>query len=340
MAGRDFFAFFGVCCAAALTFFGLLCGVAYLVGLLPDDMPSRMERAGILTVSSAEESRAPEDESHEQSVFSKEAKQAAEESSPEETGLIAVASLDLSRKNAKDGLSLQNETSYKINLSDYADISAAAGDIRGAPPTVLIYHTHGTESYSPGASYDASYGFRSEDITQNVVSAGEALCDSLRACGIFALHDEIMYDKDDFSAAYTKSRAAVEEWLIKYPTVRYVIDIHRDSVSSSGSAAAAVAEIEGRRAAQIMFVVGTDEKAGRHTGWETNLALAVKLQSALAAISPSLVRPVYLRKASFNQDVSPGALLIEIGSQGNTAEEAAYSAYLLAKVMAECLSGE
>ena len=89
-----------------------------------------------------------------------------------------------------------------------------------------------------------------------------------------------------------------------------------------------------------MFVVGTDEKAGRHTGWETNLALAVKLQSALAAISPSLVRPVYLRKASFNQDVSPGALLIEIGSQGNTAEEAAYSAYLLAKVMAECLSGE
>ena len=340
MAERNLFAFFGVCCASALAFLGLLSGVAYLVGLLPDDMPLRLERAGMIAASSAEESRAPEEESVFSSAVNEETKRAEDESAPEEAGLIAVASLDLSRKNAKDGLSLQNETSYKIDLSEYANATVAAGDIYGAPPTVLIYHTHGTESYSPGASYDASYGFRSEDISKNVVSAGEALCDSLRAYGVFAIHDENMYDKDDFSAAYTKSRAAVEEWLKKYPTVRYVIDIHRDSVSSGGAAAAAVAEIEGRRAAQIMFVVGTDEKAGRHTGWETNLALAVKLQTSLAAISPSLVRPVYLRKASFNQDISPGALIIEIGSQGNTAEEAAYSAYLLAKVMAECLSGE
>ncbi|MBP5755494.1 MAG: stage II sporulation protein P, partial [Clostridia bacterium] len=154
----------------------------------------------------------------------------------------------------------------------------------------------------------------------------------------FAIHDLNMYDEGDFSAAYSKSRAATEEWLKKYPSIRYVLDIHRDSVESGGLAAAAVAEVEGRRAAQIMIVVGTDEKAGRHTGWKTNLANAVKLWKALYAISPSLVRPIYLRSASFNQDISPGALIIEVGSQGNTLEEAQESARLLARAMAECFS--
>ena len=329
MTERGFFAFFGACCAGALAMIGLMAGAAYAVSLLPDDTPERLEKLGFIRgVSLAEESAVLSD------AASDEPYPASEESGEESSGaaLAASVTLDLSRGGGK--IYLQNETAYKVSARDALDGANAAGDIRGTPPTVLVFHTHGTESYA-GSGSD-----RSENTKENVVAAGEALCDALRSLGIFALHDTNMYDKDDFSAAYAKSRAAAEEWIRRFPAVRYIIDVHRDSVESGGVAAAAVAEVEGRRAAQIMIVVGTDEKAGRHTGWKDNFSLALKLQEELMKISPSLVRPIYLRSASFNQDLSPGALLIEIGTQGNTLEEAEYSAELLANAMASCFSDE
>lgn len=327
MTERGFFAFFGACCAGALAILGLMVGAAYAVSLLPDDTPERLEKLGLMRgVSFAEESAVSLDGAADEPCSASE--ESGEESSA--AALAASVTLDLSRGGGK--IYLQNETSYKVSADDAKDGENAAGDIRGTPPTVLVFHTHGTESYA-GSGSD-----RSENINENVVAAGEALCDALRDLGIFALHDTNMYDKDDFSAAYAKSRAAAEEWLKKFPTVRYIIDIHRDSVESGGVAAAAVANVEGRRAAQIMIVVGTDEKAGRHTGWKENFSLAIRLQEELIKISPSLARPIYLRSASFNQDLSPGALLIEIGAQGNTLEEAEYSAKLLAKAMSDCFS--
>lgn len=331
MTERKIFAYFGICCAGALAMLGLMFGAAYLVSLLPEDTPERLERLGVIKPApSYEDSSAPPPEES-GSALSEET-----DFSEENGALFVPASLDLSRRSSGE-VTLQNETSYKLDLSK-AELPRTEGEIRGTPPTVLVYHTHGTESYSPFGGYGGSYSFRSEDVTENVVAAGEALCDALREYGVFALHDLNMYDKDDFSLSYSKSRDACEEWMNKYSTLRYIIDIHRDSVKSGGLAAAAVAVVEGKRAAQIMIVVGTDEKAGRHTGWKTNLANAVKLWKALYAISPSLVRPIYLRSASFNQDISPGALIIEVGSQGNTLEEAEESARLLARAMAECFS--
>ncbi|MBP5657785.1 MAG: stage II sporulation protein P [Clostridia bacterium] len=331
MTERKIFAYFGICCAGALAMLGLMFGAAYLVSLLPEDTPERLEKLGVIKPApSYEDSSAPPPEDGESAISGD------TDFSEENGGLFVPVSLDLSRRSSGE-VTLQNETSYKLDLSK-AELPHTEGAIRGTPPTVLVYHTHGTESYSPSGGYGGSYSFRSEDTAKNVVAAGEALCDALREYGVFALHDLNMYDKDDFSLSYSKSRDACEEWMKKYPALRYIIDIHRDSVKSGGLAAAAVAEVEGRRAAQIMIVVGTDEKAGRHTGWKTNLANAVKLWKALYAISPSLVRPIYLRSASFNQDISPGALIIEVGSQGNTLEEAQESARLLARAMAECFS--
>ncbi len=331
MTERKIFAYFGICCAGALAMLGLMFGAAYLVSLLPEDTPERLEKLGVIKPApSYEDSSAPPPEDGESAISGD------TDFSEESGGRFLPVSLDLSRRSSGE-VTLQNETSYKLDLSK-AELPRTEGEIRGTPPTVLVYHTHGTESYSPSGGYDGAYSFRSEDTAKNVVAAGEALCDALREYGVFALHDLNMYDKDDFSLSYSKSRDACLEWMKKYPALRYIIDIHRDSVKSGGLAAAAVAEVEGRRAAQIMIVVGTDEKAGRHTGWKTNLANAVKLWKALYAISPSLVRPIYLRSASFNQDISPGALIIEVGSQGNTLEEAQESARLLARAMAECFS--
>ena len=332
MTERKFFAFFGVCCAAALAFLGLMVCTAYLVTLLPEDTPARLESAGLIVASESEDisqnGGTPSGEYQTEESVSR-----AEESAPEAR---AVVTLDLSRGGGK--IYIQNETAYAVDPAGYFSLPNAAGDITGVQPTVLVFHTHGTESYAEGGTYTENADFRSTDITRNVVAAGEALCDALRQYGIFAVHDLNMYDEGDFSAAYSKSRAATEEWLKKYPSIRYVLDIHRDSVESGGAAAAATAVIEDKRAAQIMIVVGTDERAGRHTGWERNFSLAVKLQTALQEISPRLARPIYLRSASFNQDISPGALLIEIGSGGSTLAEAEYSASLLARAMAECFS--
>lgn len=124
---------------------------------------------------------------------------------------------------------------------------------------MLILHTHGTESYLPdGAdSYDEDESFRSENTEENVVAVGRVFADTLRGAGISVIHDETMYDRDDFNAAYTSSRAAVYDWLEKYPSIRYVFDLHRDSVfTADGENQKPVAEIGGETAAQIMLVVG------------------------------------------------------------------------------------
>ena len=198
---------------------------------------------------------------------------------------------------------------------------------------MLILHTHGTESYLPdGAdSYDEDESFRSENTEENVVAVGRVFADTLRSAGISVIHDETMYDRDDFNAAYTSSRAAVYDWLEKYPSIRYVFDLHRDSVfTADGENQKPVAEIGGETAAQIMLVVGTDQGGADHAGWRQNLTVAVAYQQLLNADYPTLARPICLRTASFNQQCLPGMLLLEIGACGNTLTEAKRAARLAA----------
>ena len=231
------------------------------------------------------------------------------------------------------GLYLHNTTDYNVDLNAFTNRTYPVKPSGESGPQVLILHTHGTESYLPdGAdSYDEDESFRSENTEENVVAVGRVFADTLRSAGISVIHDETMYDRDDFNAAYTSSRAAVYDWLEKYPSIRYVFDLHRDSVfTADGENQKPVAEIGGETAAQIMLVVGTDQGGADHAGWRQNLTVAVAYQQLLNADYPTLARPICLRTASFNQQCLPGMLLLEIGACGNTLTEAKRAARLAA----------
>jgi stage II sporulation protein P len=145
-----------------------------------------------------------------------------------------------------------------------------------------------------------------------------------------------MFDESSYNTSYNNSSAAVQKAIKKYPSLRYIIDIHRDSVTDeNGNCVSADFTYNEKNAAQMMFVVGTDEGGSGHTEWRNNLTTVLHLQDRLCAAAPSSMRPINLRKASFYQDKSPGAMLVEIGTVGNTLEEAKISAELFANALAD-----
>lgn len=241
-----------------------------------------------------------------------------------------------------------NETRYKPDidalLAKYQKDSIPAAvytPLSVTPePVVLIIHTHGTESYaSPGAtSYSLDNLPRSEDATQNIIAVGKAMRDEFLANGIPALHCEIMHDKDSYRDSYKKSLQTVLAYLEKYPSIKYVFDVHRDALIGSGTITKCVYEQNGVSTAQVMFVVGTDEGGADYPHWQNNLAFALAAQSLAAKRYPGMMRPINLRKASFNAQYSYRSLLIEVGSCANTLAEAKTAGTQIASVLSELIA--
>lgn len=210
-------------------------------------------------------------------------------------------------------------------------------------PQVLIYHTHATESYENyiGEWYDTRNSWRDTEHTNNMTAVGERLKTALEAEGITVLHDTTLHDYPSYSGSYERSWETVERYLKEYPSIRVVLDLHRDGILyDDGSVAKPVfTTADGRRAAQIMVAVACDDGSGTLTHWQQNLRFAAELTAEAASRTPGLMRPVYFICRSYNQELSPGALLLEMGTNGNTLEEACLSAELLAPALAEVLRG-
>ena len=223
-------------------------------------------------------------------------------------------------------LNIINHTKFNVDLNKFlaqnVNISAKND---GVSPLVLIVHTHGSESYLPAGVdfYAEDESFRSETYENTVVNVGDVLAERLNALGIPTVHDRTMYDTTDFNKSYTFSRAGVKKMLEKYPTISFVIDLHRDSIfDAKGNNIKPLTVTDGEECAQIMLVVGTNEAGASHPGWRDNLTFATHLQQSLNTRYPTLARPINLRSAAFNQALSKGSLLIEVGACGNTIEEA------------------
>lgn len=261
---------------------------------------------------------------------------------PPEGALTVLAESFCRYTSAEDAaLYLNNGTSYRVNLEEYLTRSypisiPAASD----EPLVLILHTHGSESYLPAGVdyYLPDEDFRSTDPQETVVAVGEVLAETLRGMGIPVLHDTTMYDLTDFNRAYTYSRAAAQRALAEHPSIRYILDVHRDSIfARDGTCEKALTTIDGVDAAQVMLVVGTDQGGASHPYWRQNLTVATHLEDLLNRLYPTLARPINLRTAAFNQALSTGSLLLEVGSCGNTIEEANTAARLFAVAFAAML---
>lgn len=214
---------------------------------------------------------------------------------------------------------------------------------QGGEPQILIYHTHATESYetSPGECYDLRSTWRSTDDTENMAAVGEALKEALEAEGFTVLHDTTQHDYPSYNGSYERSRETVESYLKQYPGITVLLDLHRDAILyEDNTVVKPVVQTESGKAAQVMIAVGWDPDGDSNPHWQQNLCFAAELTARAQADTPGLMRPVYFIERSYNQFLSPGALLLEFGSNGNTLEEAKLAAKLLAPSLAAVLRGE
>ncbi len=250
--------------------------------------------------------------------------------SPENTRIVPTT--------IEGGLTIKNQTSYQIDMGqlirDGTDIR-----LKADKPQILIIHTHSSEAYTQSGAdfYEPSDVNRTEDTNFNIVRVGDELTAVLRAAGLKVLHDRGIYDYPSYTGSYTRSGQAVENYLAENPDIRIVIDVHRDSLGENGVIYKTLAEEEGKCASQVMLLVGTDESGLSHDNWRSNLSLAMYLQNAVSGAHPTLMRPVMLVPQRYNQDLAPGALILEVGSDGNTLQEALNAVRLFGTAAAPAL---
>lgn len=210
----------------------------------------------------------------------------------------------------------------------------------GSEPQVLIVHTHATESFEPFDRdfCDTSYTWRSTDNTQNVVYLGDIITQQLEEAGIGVIHDSTQHDYPSYNGSYERSAATIRKWLDQYPSIKVVIDVHRDAVESpAGNLIKPIAVIDGEKTAQVMIIAGCDDGTMNMPQWDRNLRWAAALQTTAETLYPGLTRPVFFCYRKYNMDLTGGSLLIEFGSHGNTLEETARAAQYMGHAMAQTL---
>ncbi len=236
------------------------------------------------------------------------------------------------------GMRVRNGTGYWVDaaelLSQGPGLTLPAEDVQ-----ILIIHTHGSEAYTQAGldRYTASDANRTEDTQFNVVRIGDELTDILTEAGLRVIHDRGIYDYPSYTGSYTRAEAAIGQYLENFPGIRVVLDIHRDALGSNGVVYKTMAEEEGTVASQIMLLVGTDESGLEHPNWRGNLAFALYLQNAVNSAYPTLMRPVELVPQRYNQQLTPGSLILEVGSSGNTLREALAAIRLFGRAAAPAL---
>ena len=235
---------------------------------------------------------------------------------------------------------ISNSTDHTLSTPPDGPFAAELTGETG--PQVLILHSHGSEAYTPpednGIVWSGEH--RTTDSRYNVVQVGEEIAGVLSLAGISVLHDRTLYDYPNYSGAYDRSLAAIRTYQAQYPTIRFVLDIHRDAIEDAqGKEYKVVSTVgEGEAAAQMTLVMGSDGSGLEHPDWMENLKLAAALQQDILSEYPTLMRPILLRNSRYNQHVSTGALLLEVGAAGNSPEEAVLAGRLFAEHMAEVLT--
>lgn len=241
-----------------------------------------------------------------------------------ESLLSAFYAIDSQALAGSDLLNLESLKGYDLTVEK-----------TDAPPQILIYHTHSTESFADSVSGDRS---------QTIVGVGEHLTKILtEEYGYSVLHHTAEYDtvRDD---AYANSLPAIEQLLAENPSIQVVIDLHRDAGSPSREM---VVDINGKPTARFMFFNGISRS--KQTGdidylynpnLAENLAFSFQMQVAADEYYPGLTRKIYIKQYRYNMHLRGKTLLVELGDENNTVEEAMNACYPLAHLLDLVLSGK
>ena len=266
-----------------------------------------------------------------------------EPSVPEEIvipkGATPIVTYDLSHVGQGSGY-LNNQTVYSPNINALLGVDVTTK--RTQEPMVLVLHTHTSEGYlSHSATYfEGDFGeiTYTQDETRNMLSIGKAFIAALNKNGITAIHCTVMHDEFGLTGSYERAAKSIRFFLEHYPSIQYVVDLHRDAIlTAEGEYVRAATEIGGESVAQILPVVGSNAGGWEHDAWEGNLALALQLREELNQNNTSLCRPVMLKSATYNQEMAPFAILLEIGTGANSIDEAIAAATLAGEAFAKVI---
>lgn len=246
----------------------------------------------------------------------------------------------ISSSGGNKNIYLNNETSFDINIDELLGEKLSIEKKEG--PLVLIVHTHTTESYTPSgqSSYSPSESTRTQDKNYNVVRVGSEIAAEIEKSGIGVIHDETINDYPSYNGSYKKTLGVIEGYLNKYPSIQVVFDVHRDGMTKSdGTKLKVCAEVGGEKTSQVMVLCGSSEGGLPHPNWRENLKLGLRIQDVLTRDYKGLARPLHLVKERYNQHATKGSMIIEVGTDGNTIEEAVaagkYTGRAIAKVLSE-----
>lgn len=237
---------------------------------------------------------------------------------------------------------VKNTTDFTIDYEKYLNSPLPFTMENKKDPQVLIFHTHSCESYldnDEGFYYDSYYP-RDSDDNFNMVKVGSAIVSTLNANGVTAIHATEHHDEPSYNGSYDRSRETIDKYLKKYPSIKVVIDVHRDSIGYGGEQGKIKPTFvyNNKKAAQIMIMSGYDgDGALGFPNWEENLVFALQLQQKAESMYPGMTRPLSFGNFCYNMDVNSGSILIEVGTDVNTVEEAVYSGELLGNVLSKLL---
>ncbi|MCD7881613.1 MAG: stage II sporulation protein P [Clostridiales bacterium] len=235
-------------------------------------------------------------------------------------------------------LELTNRTDgIEVALSDYLERELTLTVSREGPQ-ILIMHTHATEAYTiaDGDEYVASDTARTTDENYNMIRVGEEMKAVFEEMGLSVVHDTTLYDYPSYTGSYARSLEGIKSYLEQYPTISIVLDVHRDAlIADDGTVYKLTDTVDGETVAQVMLVVGTDDGGLTHPNWEENLTLATHIQARLLGIDAGFPRAINLRSQRFNQHMTVGSLLVEVGTSGNALREALAGARLFARAAGE-----
>ena len=268
---------------------------------------------------------------------------------PEETPpAVTTAPGDIIPKTMVAGTSDKYITSGRVTIYNHTDYRPdIAALLSSAPPLdgskegphILIFHSHATEAYTMDGTdlYEESDSYRTLNTRQNMVRIGEEMKAIFEAAGLEVIHDTTLYDYPSYNEAYNRSGAGVAKWLEQYPSIQLVMDVHRDALAAADGTIYKTVAGTVKDCAQVMLVMGSDAMGQYHPNWEVNLSQAVAIQNALAEKWSTLTRPLVLRTSRFNQQLSDGMILVEIGTHGNTLQEAINAARIFARTVADMM---
>lgn len=196
----------------------------------------------------------------------------------------------------------------------------------GDEPVVLIVHTHATESYLPAS--DGNY--HTKETENTVRDVGSVLAQTLKDEGIMSVHDMTLHDNPSYSQSYSRSYETIEKLLKQYPTIKCVIDLHRDAIASDSKAQ--TVSVGGKKCAPYSFVVSNAVPT-----YDANLKFIKRLNKEASDSCSGFCGKVLERGYRYNQDLSSHYMLLEIGYNRNDIEEARNTARIFGKVLADTL---